>query len=554
MTVIKSLFLFVFTAGMLAAQVPSISAVVNAASNIPAGLPNSAIAQGAMFVVTGSTLGPSSLAIASSFPLQTALAGTSVQISVAGITVNGIMYYTLNSQLAAILPSTTPIGSGTVQVIFNGRTSSPVPITVTRNNIGLYTVNQMGSGRAVVTLSDYSYITPTHSANPSEIVTFWANGLGPVAFSETAPALGGDMPAVPLQVFIGGQPANVLYRGRSTCCSSLDQINVQIPQGVGGCVTSVTMQIGSVVSNTTTIPIAVTGRTCAPTAPTILMSDAQRALSQGTLSTGAVTLFRTTTTTISGVVGQPGTATTLTSDIASASFVRTTYSGSPFVNSLGVDFLGDIPSYGSCVVEIDTGQPLPLLGAGLAFQVLNPGSVNISGAGGTKTLTKLSSGTFVGQLAPGFLNPGRFTIAADGGVSADGKNNVGAFNTQVTVPPLLTWPLQSTINSVDRSSGVTVSWTGGDPQGYIAIDGSDYASPVTGSVGASFHCIAKTTDGHFTVPPEVLLALPASLQSNPFLGTLALTAYGAPVRFQAPGLDYGVASASLTISTEVAYK
>ncbi|MBZ5607832.1 MAG: hypothetical protein LAP38_06225, partial [Acidobacteriia bacterium] len=47
---------------------PSITAVENAATNIPPELPNAAVAQGALFVVKGSNLGPASLAIATAYP------------------------------------------------------------------------------------------------------------------------------------------------------------------------------------------------------------------------------------------------------------------------------------------------------------------------------------------------------------------------------------------------------------------------------------------------------------------------------------------------------
>lgn len=54
------------------------------------------------------------------------------------------------------------------------------------------------------------------------------------------------------EVDIGGIPANVLYRGRSSYVG-LDQINVQVPAGVSGCNVSVVVVTGSYVSNFATI-------------------------------------------------------------------------------------------------------------------------------------------------------------------------------------------------------------------------------------------------------------------------------------------------------------
>src|SRR5437016_3588461 len=128
----KSFQLFclsIVTAAAALAQAPTITAAENAATNIPPGLPNSAIAQGALFVVKGANLGPPALAIATSFPLPASIGGTSVQVTVGGTTVDAIMYYSLAAQIAAILPSKTPTGTGTVKVTYNGQSAS-APVTV----------------------------------------------------------------------------------------------------------------------------------------------------------------------------------------------------------------------------------------------------------------------------------------------------------------------------------------------------------------------------------------------------------------------------------------
>jgi uncharacterized protein (TIGR03437 family) len=97
-----------------------ITAIENAATNIPSGLPNAAIAQGVLFVVKGKNLGPANAVVANAFPLSTSIGGTSVQLTVGGSTVAAIMYYSLAGQIAAILPSKTPVGTGTLIVTYNG--------------------------------------------------------------------------------------------------------------------------------------------------------------------------------------------------------------------------------------------------------------------------------------------------------------------------------------------------------------------------------------------------------------------------------------------------
>jgi uncharacterized protein (TIGR03437 family) len=76
-------------------------------------------AQGSIFIVYGSAMGPSAIVVGTTLPLQTTLSGTSIQVTVGGTTVNALMVYTLESQLAAVLPSNTPVGTGTLTVTYN---------------------------------------------------------------------------------------------------------------------------------------------------------------------------------------------------------------------------------------------------------------------------------------------------------------------------------------------------------------------------------------------------------------------------------------------------
>src|ERR1043165_8399974 len=173
------------------------------------------------------------------------------------------MYYSLAGQVAAILPSRTPAGTGTLVVTYNGLASVTAPIVVVASNIGVFTLNTTGAGDAVATLpATNTVVSPSNAPNPGEIVTLWATGLGPATGDESQPAQQADLTNIPLRVFIGGQPANVLFRGRNACCSGVDTIYVTVPQGLSGCVNSVIMQIGNLVSNATSIPIGTNGRNC----------------------------------------------------------------------------------------------------------------------------------------------------------------------------------------------------------------------------------------------------------------------------------------------------
>ncbi len=537
---------------------PVVFTVVNGASNILPGLPNAAVAQGAVFVAYGTGLGPASLVQASSFPLPTTLGGTSVQVTVSGTSVDAIMVYTLATQVAAILPSRTPVGTGTLKVTHDGQASAVFPITVTQSNVGLVTLNSRGSGDAVVTFPDYRVVAPNYAPNPGETVIFWATGLGPVTYDETRAPLGWDMTSVPLEVLVGGRTAAVLYHGRTGCCAGTDQINVTLPKGATGCTVPVVMRIGNLVSNTVTMPIAASGRQCTPSNQAISQSEYERWLAKGSFTAGGVVLSRYISTVTSRPSSLSAGAATVKSDYGSASFVKATGNPAAVFNAQV-----ETPATGSCVLYTYSGQTMDFL-AGLPVQGLDAGSaISISGPAGARSLTKTASSGLVsysatlGDATPGnYLDPGTYTATGGGGA------DIGSFTAQHTLAPELAWTNQASITTVNRANGVRVTWAGGDPKGYIEILGTSAAiDPSGAAVRAVFLCAARTTDGCFSVPPAVLLGLPVggatgtggSSYAGSFLLGLGSVSY-AGSGLQAAGLDFGYFLSTVGIVRSVAYE
>ncbi|HWE00316.1 MAG TPA: hypothetical protein VG345_14800, partial [Bryobacteraceae bacterium] len=329
---------FIAVAASLVAQSPAPNSVQNPASNILPGLPNFGIAQGSIFVVYGSNLGPSTISIAPSLPLPTALSGTSIQITVGGATVTAPMVYTLNTQIAAVLPSNTPIGSGSLTVTYNNASGS-TPIQVVKSNFGISTLNQTGTGPAVVTFGDYSVASGTKSAKTGDTLILWGTGLGPISGDDAAAPTPSDL-GTPVSVFVGGVQANVVYRGRSAE-PGLDQINFTVPPGVTGCAVSVVVQTGNTVSNTTTMAIAQSNGACSDPSGISVSSFAPVLSSKGTASVGVVDLFQDS---IGINIG--GKTTTTTTGFGSAVFQKFTADQVGSVTSL----LGQ-GSLGSCTVS-----------------------------------------------------------------------------------------------------------------------------------------------------------------------------------------------------------
>src|SRR5579883_2901004 len=212
-----------------AAGQPVIAAVANNYSYIPAGLPNSGIAQGSIFVIFGADLAPSASGI-QPLPLKPQVNGVSVQISVGGATTQALLYYVSAGQVAGVLPSSTPLGTGQITVTNNGQTSAPAPIDVVQTTFGI--AGQTNSNRSLASAFDLNWkpLSPTNAAHPGDIIEFFGSGAGPVSGNESIQQTPKNLDNFPIEVDVGGVPATVLYHGRSGS-PGLDQINIVIPPG-----------------------------------------------------------------------------------------------------------------------------------------------------------------------------------------------------------------------------------------------------------------------------------------------------------------------------------
>ncbi|MCU1259889.1 MAG: repeat containing protein [Bryobacterales bacterium] len=458
----KRIFNVVFCAAATAAAIyaqPVIGTggIVNAASYAYSGLPNSGIAQGSLFLVFGSGLGPSTLDLAS-VPLSSSFGGTSLTVTVNGVTTQPVIAYTSAGQVEAVLPSSAPAGSGILTVTYNGQTSATAPIQVVTSSFGIFAVNQAGSGPGIITNASYSIAGLSTAANPGQTYIIWGTGLGPIVSGSDANG-GGTLGSIPVQVLVGGSTAAVSGYARSSCCGGLDQIAFVVPTAVTGCRVPVAVQIGNVVSNFVSMPIAASGSVCSdPANPTVTPVTGS-----GNVSIGNINLTRST---ISLPLPPPLGLTNSTIDTGSGSFYR--YNPAQYAaqsNPL------QIATFGSCTVftfkgsnqtYVDPVQPVAL-DAGP--------SISVTGPNGTKTLTK-TSGLYSAQLGGGiagvpgqsplYLSPGQYQIN-----NGTGGADVGSFSLTLNVPAPLVWTNASSTTTVNRTAGQNVAWTGGDPGGNV---------------------------------------------------------------------------------------
>jgi uncharacterized protein (TIGR03437 family) len=544
---------FLMLAAAAHAQQPVVNkgGVVNAASYALAGLPNAGIPQGGMFIVFGTNLGPASLTNASSFPLPTDLAGTSIRVTVSGTTTQAIMLYTSAGQVAAVLRSNTPIGTGTLVLTRNGSASAPVSITVVQASFGAFTINQAGTGAGILTNASNQPITALNPAAPGQIVILWGTGLGPISGDETQPPAQGNL-STSVQVLVGVSDAEVVYKGRAGCCAGLDQINFVVPAGLSGCTIPVLVRINNVVSNSSTLAVSNSGPCSDPNG--LSQESLQRLQSQGNLRIGSAFLTRVTSFEIPGI---PNSAT----DFESASGVFSQVDQTALLQSQG-SF--NQVSIGGCVVVNFSGQsasapkfpnPIPL-DAGA--------TLSVNGPNGLRQIPKLAAPaqphTYFLELRsatgsqPSYMTPGAYTLSGPGGA------DVGPFQASFNIADRLTWT-NSTITNVNRSQNLIITWTGG-PTGsniYIVIGGYSVVLNTTDntSFGAYFYCLAPNT-GQFTIPSAVLLALPPSstVGVSPFvfpLGSIYVGAY-LFIPFTASGLDQGYAGYTETFGKSLSYQ
>ena len=517
------------------------SGVKNAASYSDPALPNGAIAQGSIFNVFGSSMGPASLAYASALPLPTTLSGTQVSVTVNGATVPCFMIYTSAGQVAAILPSTTSVGTGTITVSYNGAASATAPIKVVSSSFGIFTINQQGGGQAVVQDANYNFNSFTFAFQPGETVVLWGTGLGPISGSDAGTPPSGNIPGINVTVSVGGVPAAVTYAGRSGY-SGDDQVAFTIPDGVGGCNVPVGVSVSAangsntVVSNYTTIAVG-SGTTCS--SPSLPPSFLQALASGGTVRVGSLALVRLT-------LASPLTPTPVTEDAGAGGFDRLT--SSAYGQSLDLN-------YGACAIEPSVPKST------VTETQLDGGPViNVNGPNGAKQLTLLkgSVGAFSGNLGGGVVLPGQTPpplYLAPGTYSVDngsGGKDVGGFNFNLVVPPPLEWTNFASNSAISRSSPLTVSWTGGDPSLDVIFSGS---SGVSAAVQVSFICRARVSDGSITVPVSILQALPVSaMVSGVPVGGLGLSTGNPGTPSLPSGLDIFVTAFTQEYSESVAFQ
>jgi len=522
-------------------------------------------------------MGPADLVQVSAFPLPNVLSGTSVTVTSGSTTLNCPMIYTSFGQVAAILPSNTPVGTASISVAYNGQTDpsgfSTTQVTVATSSVGIYTTTSSGLGAGVFTNAiDGTLKTLSDSAKPGELVFVWGTGIGPIGTPDNV--LPTSFPSFPnVQVWVAGQAAQIYYAGRSGCCSGVDETAFYVPAGANGCNVPVTLVSGGSSSNTVTMPVSASGGPCSDTGPTLPTSILTKAAAGQPVKLAVIAIGPTA---ILGAGTEPrAVAERLSaalhshvSEADAAILIHAYRAGNPkalrmamakyapqwkaldkrtkarltaqisFLQDTAIAELGGFSSEGAVATVANAqfppaGQCVVLpnsfpFGLGSVSAGLDAGaSLTLSGAAGSFTLKQNSKGQYQALLGASATGPsiplGTYTISGTGGKDA------GAFSATITVASHLAISNKSSLATIDRTQPLTVTWTGGVAGSYVLIGGGSTRFP-----HSYFACAEDAGKGTFSIPSYILSSVNTTAAAN---GILWISPNPLSSQIAIPGID-----------------
>ena len=288
-----SIILVGISIGIAAAQQPTVSqgGVVNSA-NYSTDNP-----RGSLVTVFGTNMvsGANELLTASTVPLSTEVigkspAGKTDKVSVSVNDTPAPIFYAaggaeqggaLATQASIQVPWETKTGTADIVVTLNGQASAPQQFHVTTFSPAIFTINQQGTGPALVfnavaiTVNGKATLAIAQPANSVPGLTaipakggdhlfLYATGLGPVTpsiASGAAPCKLTGCVSTDKQrttttlpvVLVGGVPAKVEFSGLAPQYVGVYQLNFQVPSGIpASSTTTLQVQAGNVTSNSVT--------------------------------------------------------------------------------------------------------------------------------------------------------------------------------------------------------------------------------------------------------------------------------------------------------------
>ena len=202
--------------------------VLNAAGFGPAGTP---ISPGEFIALVGTGLAKSNQAATPPYP--NTLNGVSVSINGKAAPI----YFVSAGQINCLVPYTTVGPTATIVVTNSGAASNSVTVPVAATSPGIFALDQSGSGPGAILHADFSVVNAAKPAVSGETVLIFLTGMGTVNPTVADGTAGGSNPlsrttAAQINVYVGGDPATVVYSGLAPGFPGLYQMNVTLPSAI----------------------------------------------------------------------------------------------------------------------------------------------------------------------------------------------------------------------------------------------------------------------------------------------------------------------------------
>jgi len=208
---------------------PRISAggAVNAASFSLA--PAGAVAPGSIISIFGTSLTAGDTAQATSIPLPTTLAGTTVAVNGRAAP----LFFASPLQINAQFPVEVGAGPATVVVTTAAGASPAETVPVAPVAAGVFALDGTGRGAALALHTDGRLVTAEQPARRGEALMLYATGLGATTPQLASGTAAGASPLVTTVstpvITVGGVRAEVLFSGLAPNFVGLNQVNIRIP-------------------------------------------------------------------------------------------------------------------------------------------------------------------------------------------------------------------------------------------------------------------------------------------------------------------------------------
>lgn len=206
------------------ARPPKLEAIAHAAT-----FQTGPVAPGEIVSLFGTGLGPTEPAgfrPGESLPLE--LAGARVLLDGEATP----LLFASAGELKAVLPEKiADSGMISVTVEYQGKRSETLKLDVVSAAPGIFTFDNSGKGQAAALREDGSLNSSSNAASRTEVITLMATGLG--LTRRNLEADGRLEPFLPVEVFIGGLPAEVLEsEADSALPQGLFRVRIRIPEGL----------------------------------------------------------------------------------------------------------------------------------------------------------------------------------------------------------------------------------------------------------------------------------------------------------------------------------